>query len=383
MKKTSIVAISMVAGLTTTAHAQSSGEIQDFHERQMDRYRQDGMMALPKMKLDEVKFALDTKFKYPIKPGQAIILPPQGAPFKDFTIVSKIRIFAGSSILVKGHAAHPYIHIRQSYVASGTELVERDAPCTEAERAHAARSATGNSAIDQHLAELHSFPHRAFRTSPAGENYYETKNGKYQVVYLVTEVRSYEVFDGITWPKPDFGQKYSEAYLDATFARTSNPRWETVAEWYPTGNAISQIQRLLSGASNASSILARYPSISKYKETSGRLLVENDRILGKCGIHAVSIQAFAKSRGIPYFLVGEAFNPIGRVWSEPDMNSHLSCWLWENGAWRSNRFPWTENSMTGKGTYLLSNGIQAISFWRKDSNQIQELPLVLESKATQ
>lgn len=175
MKQVSIVATAMVAGLTAIAPAQTSGEIQDFHERQMDRYRQDGMMALPKMKLTEVKLALESKFKYPIKSAQPIISPPAGAAYKDFTIVSKIRIYAGSSIRVKGHSAHPYIHVRESYVASPVELVKRTEPKTDLERQEEQRRSTGNPSLDRHYEEMGAFPHRAFGTNPGESAYFDVR----------------------------------------------------------------------------------------------------------------------------------------------------------------------------------------------------------------
>jgi len=66
----------LVSGALAQAQAngqQSAGEqrIQEI----LNGYRSDGTMALPKMSLAEVKIAVDAKFKYPIKPGQAIISP--------------------------------------------------------------------------------------------------------------------------------------------------------------------------------------------------------------------------------------------------------------------------------------------------------------------
>lgn len=381
MNKASIVAISIVIGLTTIGQAQSSGEIQDFHERQMDRYRQDGMMALPKMKLSEVKLALESKFKYPIKSAQTIISPPVGAPYKDFTIVSKIRIYAGSSIRVSGPSAHPYIHVKESFVASQVELIKRSEPKTDLERQEVQRRSTGNPSLDRHYKEMGAFPHRAFGTNPGESAYFDVRGGTYQVVFLVTQIRSYEVYDGINWPTPDFARKYSEAYLDSMFMRQSNPRWESLARWYPTGDTLGLVRSLLTGARSPEEVYNLYPSVSRYEETNEQILVRNNLILGKCGIHATSIQAYAKSLAIPYFLVNENFNPIGKVWSDPGTNAHLSCWLWDGARWRSSRFPWEKGHMTKRETFLLHNGMGALSFWRNNNNQIAEYPLVIEATA--
>lgn len=370
----------LVSGALAQAQAngqQSAGEqrIQEI----LNGYRSDGTMALPKMTLAEVKLALESKFKYPIKPGQAIISPPSGAPFKDFTIVSKIRIYAGSSIRVKGNSAHPYIHVKESFVASPVELKKRSEPKTELERQEVQRRNTGNPSLDRHYEEMGAFPHRAFNTNPGESAYFDVIDGTYQVVFLVTQIRSYEVYDGINWPTQDFARKYSEAYLDSMFMRQSNPRWESLASWYPTGDKLGLVRSLLSTARSPEEVYNLYPSVSRYEETNEQILVRNNLILGKCGIHATSIQAFAKSVAIPYFLVNENFNLLGKVWSDPGTNAHLSCWLWDGAKWRSSRFPWEKDHMTKRETFLLHNGMGALSFWRNNNNQIAEYPLVIEA----
>lgn len=360
---------------------QSAGEqrIQEI----LNGYRSDGTMALPKMTLAEVKLALESKFKYPIKPGQAIISPPSGAPYKDFTIVSKIRIYAGSSIQVKGHAAHPYIHVKESFVASPVELTKRSEPKTDLERQEVQRRNTGNPALDGFYEEMSAFPHRAFGTEPGESTYIGVKDGTYQVVYIVTQIRSYEVYDGINWPDQTFAKKYSDAFLDASYRRKWLRGWNQIGQ-YPSPQEARQIAQLFGSRRTPDSIFEIYPTVSSYELTTNTV-IRDSKIVGMCGTHACSLFEYARGIGIPSLLVPEEVNPIGKVFEDSTGfgNGHLSCWLWENGAWRVNQYPWGRNSMTKRGTYLLTNGMGATSFWRKDVSQNAELPIVVEAKSTQ
>lgn len=349
----------------------------------MDSYRQGGTMSLPKMTLAEVSRALEAKFKYPIRPGQAINSPPSGAPFKDFTIVSKIRIYAGSSIRVVGHAAHPYIHVKESFIASPVELIKRSEPKTDLERQEVERRNSGNPALDGFYEEMSAFPHRAFGTEPGESAYIGVKDGTYQVVYIVTQIRSYEVYDGINWPDQAFAKKYSDAFLDVSYRRTWLRGWNLIGQ-YPSPQEAEQIARLLGSRKTPDQIFEIYPTVSSY-ELSTNTVIRDSKIVGMCGTHACSLFEYARRIGVPSFLVPEAVNPIGRVAEDTIgfTNDHLSCWLWENGAWRVNRFPWGRNSMTRRGTHLLTNGMGATSFWRKDISQNAELPIVVEAKSNQ
>lgn len=372
----------LISGASALAQAngqQSAGEqrIQEI----LNGYRSDGTMALPKMTLAEVKIAVDAKFKYPIKSAQPIISPPAGAAYKDFTIVSKIRIYAGSSIRVKGHSAHPYIQVRESFVASPVELVKRIEPKTDLERQDIQRRNTGNPALDGFYEEMGAFPHRAFGTSPGESTYIDVRDGTYQVVYLVTQIRSYEVYDGINWPDRAFAKKYSDAFLDASYRRKWLRGWNQIGQ-YPSPEEAEQIAQLFGSRRTPSSIFEAYPSLGIY-EVAVNTVVRNSKIVGMCGTHACSIFEYARGLGIPALLVPEEVNPIGKVFETTTGfgNDHVSCWLWENGAWRVNQYPWGQNSMTKRGTHLLTNGMGATSFWRKDTSQNAEYPLVIEATA--
>jgi len=118
---------------------------------------------------------------------------------------------------------------------------------------------------------MSAFPHRAFGTEPGESTYIGVKDGTYQVVYIVTQIRSYEVYDGINWPDQAFAKKYSDAFLDASYRRKWLRGWNQIGQ-YPSPQEAEQIAQLLGSGRTPDTIFAIYPTVSSYELTSNTQL---------------------------------------------------------------------------------------------------------------